>query len=231
MRLLESQEKRTTRLFDNAFKALASGVPQGESAWPELRRHEFISWYAGGASAAESAVRKCEPLGNAWGRGDEQSAAHLAVVFTMPMILRFYGYSDALRTVEWRYLFAYSLNNLFELNPGLPLSTEPTGSEYLELAKQFEFDEHAKRLHYWIEMDYLLSAALALLRRPSEFSMDGVKLPVPDAIEFWRRGGVRGSLGSDLRAYYAMFAAVGRGFTTSMRVLRALRDDAERMSQ
>jgi hypothetical protein len=232
--LLESQQKRNTRLFDGAFRALASSVPYGESDWPEMRRQEYVSWYAGGSSAAESAVTNCQPLKDAWRRGDEDQSSRLTLLFTMPIILRFYGYDSNMGLVDRMNLLVYSLTGLLKIQTDLPKSPKQMLDEYLELAKQFEFDEHAIPkpggivLHYWLEMDYLLSTALTALGKSSTFSMAGVKLPVPNLYEFALQGGELGSLdGNDLKSYFAMFDGVGNGFTTSMEVLRTLRSQEE----
>lgn len=232
MALLESQQKRTTRLFEDAYRSLATAVPNVDPDWPEMRRQEYVAWYAGGSVAAQFAVTNCGPLKEAWGRGDERGSSQLTFIFTMPIILRFYGYTPDLEITRRTNLFGYALNGLFNIQNELPFSPEKTFYEYLELAKQFEFDEHATPkpggivLHYWIEMDYLLSTALTTLGKSTPFSMDNVKLPVASPGHFSMEGGVAGGLGYDLMTYYTMFQAVGNGFSISMKALRAMRGQA-----
>jgi hypothetical protein len=171
----------------------------------------------------------CAPLKEAWGRGDERGSSRLTLLFTMPIVLRFYGYDSNMGLVDRMNLLVFSLTGLLKIQSDLPNAPKRMLDEYSELAKQFEFDEHAVPkpggivLHYWLEMEYLLSAALTALGKSSPFSIDGVKLPVPSMFEFTQQGGVLGEFFKDPYAYWVMFDAVGTGFTTSMKVLRELR--------
>ncbi len=224
---LESQQERTTRLFESAFKALASEIPYGEPDWPEIRRQEYASWYVGGSSAAEFAVTNCEPLREAWGKGDERRSSLLTLLFTMPIVLRFYRLADRMN------LLAYSLTGLLKIQSDLPHSPEQLRHEYLELAKQFEFDEHripkpdGMVLRYHLEMAYLFAQSLGVLGRPSVFSLGNVCIPVASLGEFYVQGGVATPVLTDLSTYFAILDAVGNGFTRSMEALRTMRSQVE----
>lgn len=233
MPLFESQQHRDTRLFKHAYETLA--VRAHESEWSEMRKDEYIAWFAGGSSAAEFAVTNCEPLRRVWTRGDERKSTHLTVLFTMPVILRFYSYLPASRelgVVERMNLFTDVLTGLLSIERDLPFSPQQTLDEYLELAKQFEFEmaalERGSTPYFFIEMDYLLSRALIVLGQPTPFSLGAVVFPVPDRGEFLNQGGELTGIPDDLTTSTMMFDGVHLGVAVASKAFAAIQQDNRR---
>jgi len=212
---VESQLDRNRELFGLAFRVFTDTVvKQGlQGPWEIIH----LSWFSGGSAAAAYAVEHCDTLRNAWGRGDEGGAVRLTIPFSMPMVVRFCRWNPTMGSpdIETRLRnVAAGLTNVVHIFTDSPLP-EGTVDEYVEIAKQFEFEEDAilsgKVPHYFIEMDYILSCALIVLGRKSKFSLGDARLPVPSLYEFSRQGGVLGQDPNDFSSHAAMFEAVHFG--------------------
>lgn len=232
MPLFGSQQGRNKRLFDRLFFAFTTAARQTDwDGHQRENRDAMVAVYAGGSSAANRAVETCEPLKRAWGNGEERQGAVLTTIFTMPMILRFCRWSRVTSAMnlaarsEWirhRLWVALQMCDYDDL----PVSREATLKEYMEVVKQFEFEEDAaeggQRCDHWIEMDYLLSRACLALGLQTRFSLGQAALPVPSLYEFSRQGGVPGMSGNDIEIHAAMFDSVHIGASVSAKVWKDL---------
>ena len=233
MPLFGSQRDRNKRLFDSVYVAFAQATSQMD--WQREQKDAQISWYVGATTAANLAVNDCDALTKAWGKGDQRRSAFLTTVFTMPTIVRFYRWSAGTRElglVRRLDFIEPALRNILHAYRDLPFPPDETLQEYLDIAKQFEFEQDAweedrkkggrRGMWHWIEMDYLLSKALLALGEESSFSLGEVKLPVASMREFIQRGGVPGVDLNDIGSYMAMFEAVHRGAAVAGTVMKEL---------
>lgn len=201
MPLFESKKSRNRRLFNEALAVLLKNIEL--MPWVEQQKDETSAWFMGGASAAKIAIEVCPPLSRHWGKGKTENAGYLTIIFTLPMVLRFYRWMlghDKFPLEKRLEMIESGLWNVLHRVRIPSVDPEETVENYMKLARQFNHEEDKRagderRGWHFIEMYYLYSLALTVLGQPSSFQFGEADFPVGGLAEFRDSGGRNDDVG------------------------------------
>ena len=189
MPLLESQESRNKRLFDEVYFALGERLKAMEA--DSERQAVYGSWLVGAMFTAQGVLgRKGEfkPLKEAWGKGDFKKAVALIEVFTVPMVSRWFRIGNENLSAEKRLESCYiGVSNVLAF---LGHHSEHRVKELMNMVIQYNYDEdQGREIRGLVEMNYLFSLSLKACGYPSKSEISGVTFPVDSMADFHQQGG------------------------------------------
>jgi hypothetical protein len=194
MPLFGSRTPNKDQLFESWAKVVFRGI-QARAPLPELADRQ-TDWWSAGIITAKAATGTLPSLERAWDKGSKEKAAGLALLFTLPMVPRFYRWTARTR--------AKSADDRLKLrNNGIRsvamyemplLKRDEMVDDYIKLGIQFEYSEdhrettgETRAAH--LEGLFLLSRALTLCGAHSVFDIGRVVFPVNSQAEFVDQGG------------------------------------------